>query len=240
MSSPAVAEDFFRSIHIQLYFHVACTTVWAYDHYLTFASEASHIWNSPWTFPKILYIISKYWSTVTLTILLRYHFSRDTSPKDYLISERFVIWSTNFGMCLAEIILTIRTWAVWGRSRKVAIFLCIFFAAIWIPGFIVMGVWEGAVEYVAVPREIVRSGYWPEVRSSLYFVNYILIAIFEGVLLIMMSIKAYTALKHGFPDFRFFRAVYVDGMLVYLVSIYSRPTVFRHNILLILVRIMCN
>jgi len=79
-----------------------------------------------------------------------------------------------------------------------------------------MGVWEGTVEYVAVPREIVRSGCWPEVRSSLYYVNYVLIAIFEGVLLIMMSIKAYTALKHGFPDFRFFRAVYIDGILYYL------------------------
>jgi len=72
--------------------------------------------------------------------------------------------SINIGMCLAEsecskssillpfliryleVILTIRTWAVWGRSRKIAIFLSIFFAAIWIPGFVIMGFWEATVE----------------------------------------------------------------------------------------------
>jgi len=33
---------------------------------------------------------------------------------------------------------------------------------------------------VPVPREIVPSGCWPEVTSPLYYVNYVLIAVFEG------------------------------------------------------------
>jgi len=216
MSFPAVEQQLLESISVQLYFDVACTTSWVYDHYLTSASEGSLIWNSPWTFPKIIYLLTRYWSAVTLIIIIYYHFSPDISAKDCIISSRFVTWSINFGISLSEIVLTIRTWAVWGRSRNVAIFLCIFFAAIWIPGFFIMGVWEGTVEYVPAPRKIVPSGCWPEVRNSIYYVNFVLLSIFEGVLLIMISIKAYMALKDGPPDFRFFQAVYIDGILFYV------------------------
>ncbi|KIM85056.1 hypothetical protein PILCRDRAFT_380072 [Piloderma croceum F 1598] len=195
---------------------VACVTLWGYDHCLTFASEASLIWNAPWTFPKVLYIVTRYWSSVTLIILLYFHFSHDISVKNCLIFQRFVTWSINIGMCSAEVILTIRTWAVWERSRKVAIFLSIFFAAIWISGFIIMGFWEGSVEYIPVPREMVPSGCWPHVTSPLYFVSYILIAVFEGVLLIMMSIKGYTTFNDGPVNFKFFQAVYIDGILYYI------------------------
>jgi len=215
MSSSTPHQIDLQSIPIQLYIDVACVTVWGYDHYLTFASEISLIWNAPWTFPKVLYIVSRYWSSVTLIILIYYHFTHDISVAHCLIAQRFVTWSINIGMCSAEIILTIRTWAVWERSRKVAIFLCIFFAAIWIPGFIVMGFWEGTLEYVPVPRQMVRSGCWPQVQSPLYYVSYILIAIFEGVLLIMMSIKGYMAVKSGPLDSHFFQTVYMDGILYY-------------------------
>jgi hypothetical protein len=46
----------------------------------------------------------------------------------------------------AKAILTIRTWAVWERSREVAIFLCVFFATIWIPESIIMGFSESMLE----------------------------------------------------------------------------------------------
>jgi len=216
MSVAAVDERFLDSLSIQLYVDVACVALWAYDHSLTFTKELSLIWNTPWKFPKVLYIVSRYWSTVTLTILLYYHFSDDISVENCLISGRFVTWSIGIGMCSAEIILTIRTWAVWGRSRKAGIFLSVFFAVIWIPGFIIIGFWEGTAKYASVPREIVPSGCWPEVTSSLYSVSYILIAIFEGVLLIMISIKGYTALSEGPVDPKFFRAVYLNGILCYI------------------------
>jgi len=80
----------------------------AYDHSLTFASEKSLIWSAPWTFPKVLYILSRYWSTATLDIILycecffrpfgvalclracQDHFSHGVSVKSCLTSERFV------------------------------------------------------------------------------------------------------------------------------------------------------
>lgn len=205
-----------ESMAIHLYFVVACVVLWAYDYSLTFASEVSLIWDSPWTPLKVLYIFSRYWSSVALCILIYYHFSDDITVERCLVAERFMTWSLNISMCSAEIILTIRTWAVWERSRKVTIFLCLLFAAIWIPTFILMGFWEGTIHYSAVPREIVPSGCWPEMTSSLYFINYILLAIFEGVLLIMISIKAYMALNTGLPDSILFQAVYLNGVLYYI------------------------
>jgi hypothetical protein len=39
------------------------------------------------------------------------------------------------------VIFTLRTWAVWGRSRKIGIFLICLFVAIWVPGSVCVGYW---------------------------------------------------------------------------------------------------
>ena len=49
---------------------MALTSMQAYEYNLTFALEISLIWNAPWTIPKVLFLLSRYWPFVTLTILL--------------------------------------------------------------------------------------------------------------------------------------------------------------------------
>ena len=41
-----------------------------HEYNLTFVLEISLIWNAPWTIPKVLFLLSRYWPFVTLTILL--------------------------------------------------------------------------------------------------------------------------------------------------------------------------
>lgn len=41
-----------------------------YEFTLTFGSEITLMWNAPWTIPKVLFLLSRYWSSVTLAILL--------------------------------------------------------------------------------------------------------------------------------------------------------------------------
>jgi hypothetical protein len=160
------------------------------DHFSTHISVKLCLGMSRFVTCKI-YVIFGYCLPLTCSLRVNRHWHVLSRKWAHCISIDSIL---NF----MPVILTIRTWAVWGRSRRVAIFLSIFFAAMWIPGFIVMGFWEGTVECkcscchvqpatnwrlatdVSVPREIVPSGCWPEVQSSSYYISYVLLAIFEG------------------------------------------------------------
>jgi len=62
----------------------------------------------------------------------------------------------------------------------------------------------------------VPSQCWPIPTSTLYFANYLLAAIYEGVLLIMVAIKGYNARNEGHIDSRLFHAVYMNGIMYYI------------------------
>lgn len=47
---------------------MALTPIQAHEYILTFVSEISFIWNAPWTFPKALFLLSRYWTLVTLIV----------------------------------------------------------------------------------------------------------------------------------------------------------------------------
>jgi len=216
MSSTVAAEQLLHSIPIQLYIDMACATLWIYEYILTFGEEISLVWNAPWTIPTVLFLLSRYWPSVTLTILLYHDFQPGLSDENCLASQRFVIWSITATTFVAETILTIRTKAVWGGGRNVTIFLSSLFFVTGIPSIVIVGIWQDTLQLTSVPVEVVPSRCWPITKSSLYFANYILVAICEGVLFTMIAIKGYKALKDGPINSRLFYAVYTNGVMYYV------------------------
>ncbi|KLO16822.1 hypothetical protein SCHPADRAFT_193679 [Schizopora paradoxa] len=105
---------------------MAAMTFLTYDTLLNLDVEITHVWRSKWTFVKIVYIASKYLAFLDGTSMLILFFNSSLSPSScarlYSITTYFIL----AGIVFAEIILLVRTCALWGLSRYVLWYLIAF------------------------------------------------------------------------------------------------------------------
>ncbi|KAJ7873308.1 hypothetical protein B0H14DRAFT_144357 [Mycena olivaceomarginata] len=114
-------------LQVVSYVKAAFLTLLAYDTILHIGQEYRYVWKSRWSVVKILYLWTRY-STFIDTILAvqeRVDFSRDASSCSRIMT--FTTIFAGFGIGVAEIILMIRTYALYERSKK----LLVFFTVIW-------------------------------------------------------------------------------------------------------------
>ncbi|KAF9458129.1 hypothetical protein BDZ94DRAFT_1313579 [Collybia nuda] len=205
----------FQAIQIQNYMDAACLALYTYDYSCTIIPEISLIWNSPWSIPKGLYIVAKYLPFFTLGVLLYYKvFPSD--PEACMAAEKFVDWTINASMCIAEFIFTIRTWAVWGRSPKIAILLAACSVALWVPGFVFMSLWVKTLKPFPIPTPITPSGCFNIPESPFISPGYVLITTFYTLTLSLMAVKAYQTRQSMQGSDFLSQAVYRDGILYYV------------------------
>jgi len=98
---------------------VTAAAIFIYDYLLTLHREIKLIWFSQWTYTKVLFLLVRY-LTFADTFLLLYNqlffnVSADMCRWTYLGA----LWLVTLKMALAEVILALRTWAVWERSKVV-------------------------------------------------------------------------------------------------------------------------
>ncbi|KAJ7241434.1 hypothetical protein C8J57DRAFT_1477786 [Mycena rebaudengoi] len=110
---------------------VQCATasfiaILVYDWLLTLRPEVEYIWKQKMTFGKLLYLINRYLVIVDLIILLNsyanpiIHGSQVCKPWFHIDS-----WLAFISIVAIDIMMLLRTWAMWHRSKKVLIFLVI-------------------------------------------------------------------------------------------------------------------
>ncbi|KAF8073934.1 hypothetical protein FPV67DRAFT_775169 [Lyophyllum atratum] len=181
-------------LQIQGFINAAGITLWVYDYLGTFPLEVTLIWRAPWKIPKVLFILTRYLPVVAFGVLLYYDVAH-LSAEECQTCQKVVIWIFNIGICIAEMIFTIRTWAVWERGRKMGIFLAIFSLAIWASHFILMAL------------------LLPSVQPVFYLVT-----------LSLMSIRAYQCLGASRGSTSLLNLVFFDGILYY-ISLFSASLV---------------
>ncbi|KLO16818.1 hypothetical protein SCHPADRAFT_193377 [Schizopora paradoxa] len=130
MLEPTFSESFIlerakESVNVN-YVNVAAVTFLAYDALLSLDDEIKYVWRSKWTFVKIVYIASKYLAfvdgTMILLVFLNPSLGLSACSTIYTASTYIIL----VGIALAELILLIRTCALWGLSRYVLWYLIAF------------------------------------------------------------------------------------------------------------------
>jgi len=203
-----------RQIQVQEYMDVVCGSLLIYDCACTFVPEVSLIWNAPWNLTKVLYISTKYLPFITFAVILYDHESNMTKL-ECLVSEGYVAWMVNASICIAEVIFTIRTWAVWGRTREMGMLLFALSMATWVVSSLFIGIWFKAVTR-PIPGVQVNPSVCYHTGATIFIpASYIVLLSFQTVNLFLMSIKAYQSLK-GSVSTNFSRVVYLDGILYYV------------------------
>ncbi|KAF4581796.1 hypothetical protein EYR40_002814 [Pleurotus pulmonarius] len=127
---------------------VSSAVVLVYDYMITFDLEASLIWShhSGWSWTAILFMLKRYLPFAGSANFLWHEF---TSSVTHGVCENLFEatgWLILVSVTTAEIILTIRTWAVWQRTRILTIALSIFFVVVWGPNIAVMRIFLDSIE----------------------------------------------------------------------------------------------
>ncbi|KIK81493.1 hypothetical protein PAXRUDRAFT_754499 [Paxillus rubicundulus Ve08.2h10] len=133
-----VAAEVFQE-QFTKYMNVAALSAFLFDYCLTFSSEVHHVWGRKWVMARIVFTISRYLPFVASAMAcysVLYGNKVGISPCDGLWKSHGLTYPPQCGVyyyildaisivCVisAEVTLILRTYALWGRSRRVLAFL---------------------------------------------------------------------------------------------------------------------
>lgn len=107
----------------------ACLSLLIYDYILTFRREFVDVWQRPPTFSaaKALFGLNRYWPIINYIIRVWVLNRKELTSKICNIGLGFSGWSSVFNIVVVELVLMLRVWALYDKSRPIGIFLAILF-----------------------------------------------------------------------------------------------------------------
>ncbi|KIM35953.1 hypothetical protein M413DRAFT_32088 [Hebeloma cylindrosporum] len=120
-------------------FEVVASTMFIWDYILTLGMEVDLVWKSKWNFMKGLYLFQRYMPFIDTVWLVLYRQAGDNLTETVC---RNVSYASGVfmvvGLAASEMILTLRTWAMWNRNKRLSIILPILYNLCWASGLIVL------------------------------------------------------------------------------------------------------
>ncbi|KAF9449495.1 hypothetical protein P691DRAFT_703153 [Macrolepiota fuliginosa MF-IS2] len=169
-------------------FNLASIAMLVYDYFLTLGQEVELIWKSRWNTVKFLFLLTRYLPFIGSGIILFYQFAPKATAYQCAIAFKCTAWTFIIGISIAELLLTIRTWAVWEKDRRLTIGLPIFFVSFWVTQYALVGLYLGTLTYEPSP-------YQPWVTCATFHMNrllsvcWILLMIYDAGILILIVIQ---------------------------------------------------
>jgi hypothetical protein len=201
------------------HFFVASTlfsqTLLVYDYFCTLDREIELIWSKPLSFPgSLLFLINRYLPVGDIIIMnLLYEINyRTYSSEQCRAHIRLTGWLMFTGMLVSEVILTIRTAALW-NIQKVTVFLLVgcMFALFTVPAILFMHIEMNSLEFTPPgsfePCSIVGS-------KNTVFIVFGILALYEFVIALFTAIKAYQHVRS--TRSRWVIQLYGEGLSFYV------------------------
>lgn len=169
----------------------ACLTVLLYDYCLTFGDEITFVWlkGTAFSVAKALFWLNRYWPIANYVVRAWLFSHSFLSP--YLCKILpFTGWSSVINFAVVEIVLMLRVWALYDRSRWVIVFFGFLFVGGLSGSFALRKVRPEGVDLAEPPpislTRCVRSG------PDEYFFLYTIGLIIETTIFIFLVSKAWT------------------------------------------------
>ncbi|PFH49735.1 hypothetical protein AMATHDRAFT_62601 [Amanita thiersii Skay4041] len=126
----AISDNRMVSIHVQL-----IITGQVYDYLLTLDLEIQWIWKSRWSIVRVLYHLVRFLPFISLFVILFIGIPGLGTEKCSKL-HRIYGYITVANLTLSEGLLTLRTWAVCGRSRSMTVLLTVLYVSFTIPSIV--------------------------------------------------------------------------------------------------------
>ncbi|KAF9039378.1 hypothetical protein BJ165DRAFT_384197 [Panaeolus papilionaceus] len=129
--------------------------------------------------------------------------------KEYSI----VTWVNTFGIIVSQIVLLLRTLAIWERKPLMAWFLVALFLCTVTPSLIIVHFYLKTLRFVPV-NPLIKYGCSLESSSGLLLVNYVLVLFSETTIVILTFIRGIKHLRHS--NSHWVRELYASGFAFYV------------------------
>ncbi|KAF9033066.1 hypothetical protein BDZ89DRAFT_1131133 [Hymenopellis radicata] len=188
-----------------------------FDYFLTLSEEVELIWHARWNITKILYLLTRYLPFVDIAVAMWFQFTPNMSLDDCLVAYKMGSWMLVVGIVVAEALLTLRTWVVWNRHPYFTLAVSALFIAVLISALVVTGLFCRSLQFAPLPDPRLK-GCLPSMGSSILLWDFGLLALYEGVMFILMAVKAYQQFVREAPvgSSQLLTAILKDGLLYYL------------------------
>ncbi|TDL19162.1 hypothetical protein BD410DRAFT_446818 [Rickenella mellea] len=182
-------------------------TMLVYDYVITFEREVKLAWMRRWKWGKIVFMLNRYlpFLDTFLVIWLR---MRPNSTSECMFGFKVYTWLTLFGILIAEIVLTSRTYALWAVKRSAFLALATLALVLYVPAIFITNLEVRSIGFVGTATGCVKTA----PASRLVFVLFILLLVSETILLGMTVVAVWKTR----PRPRLIVTMYRDGLIYYL------------------------
>ncbi|CAA7269370.1 unnamed protein product [Cyclocybe aegerita] len=190
---------------------IASATVLVFDFFLTLHEEINHIWMQPWTPGTVIFLVNRYLPFVDTSMVLYLQFTTtniDMCNTYYHVST----WLIAVGLMVSELILLLRTYAMWQRRRIILYILGGMSFATFGPGIALTYLELRSLEFGEVPEG--GLGCRLLKASKLIFVTYVLVALSETVVVVLTLMKGKEHLRSSQASW--VKHIYRHGLLFYM------------------------
>ncbi|THH09951.1 hypothetical protein EW145_g1647 [Phellinidium pouzarii] len=188
--------------------------------FVTFEQEVvTLVWPSRWNLGKILFFLNRYLPFADTFLSLHLLLGNGNTDQECLLGFRAVTWLIVIGLIISEMILTMRTYAMWGSTRFILIILTVLGLGLFIPAIVIT-----QIEVSSFVYESQFTGCSKTKNSSpIIFVAFLLLIIWETsiVTMTMLVVRRDHLLTICLIVDRRMRSalvqqMYKDGVLYYL------------------------
>jgi len=202
----------FQNLEIVGFFDLASATLILYNYVLTLRDEIEYFWGVKWTGVTLLFFATRYLPFIDVGIFLTHQILDSPSPHLCSVLDHINGWSFMIGITVADIILMVRTWAIWNRTPRIAGVLVVIFLATFIPMYYCLYLFLNSVQFARDPLKEF-TGCFISSASPILFGSYALLMAFETIIFTMTLVKAWRSHKN--VQSTLLRTLYRDGLLFY-------------------------
>jgi len=202
----------FQHLQIVGFFDLASATLILYNYVLTLSDEIEYIWRKKWSGVTFLFLATRYLPFIDVGLFLTHQLLDNPSPHTCSVLDHINGWSFMIGITIADMILVVRTLAIWNRDPRTAGILVAIFIATFTPIYYFLYEFLNSVKFAENPLPGF-TGCFISSASPVLFGSYVLLMAFETVIFGMTLYKA--CRSHKKTQSTLLRTLYRDGLLFY-------------------------
>ncbi|KAF9555711.1 hypothetical protein CPC08DRAFT_122129 [Agrocybe pediades] len=138
--------EFSRTLPAVLRFSVMCASYTIYDYVCTVDKEIEHVWTCPWSMGLILFYLNRYLPFIEVIFVCRRLLSPTISQGECLWVYPLTIWLQTIGMIIPQVIVILRTYAIWG-CRLIIFRILAALSMVTFSSMVAFTGWQTAVDY---------------------------------------------------------------------------------------------
>ncbi|KAL4257492.1 hypothetical protein AB1N83_010176 [Pleurotus pulmonarius] len=123
----------------QQYLEASAVALFIYDYFTTLGDEVTFVWRRPKGMGTVLYLSTRYPAFIDLSLSFYHVITPGLTHQQCMIFDKAMGYSFMVGICMAEVIMAIRVWSLWGRTRLITIVLLVLVVACVVVGATAIG-----------------------------------------------------------------------------------------------------